>query len=126
MFKNLDIKTIAIIVLAAGLILSFIFGQHGSKIDNHEDEISALHKDNEALLHKNDSLNSLNTKINEEIVLISKKITADSLELVITKKELYKLNNRQNEIHNYVKSLSANGVSSSFSDYLNNKSKKLR
>jgi len=126
MFKKLDIKTIAIIILGGALILSFIFGQHGKKIDDHADEILALHKDNEALISKNDSLNILNENINIEISIINKKIIADSLELISTKKELDKLNDRQNEIHIYVKSLSANGVSNSFSEYLNAKSKKLR
>src|ERR1035437_1039078 len=110
MFKNLDIKTIAIIVLGVALIISFIFGQKYS-VDDHSDEINNLKKSNATLQHRNDSLISENVKIDFEIKDINKKLKIDSTNLVSTQKELDVLKKKQNGIFNRVKSLSSGGVS---------------
>lgn len=119
--KKLDIKSIAIIVLGVALIFSFVFGQHNN-IDNHKDEINELHKENKAILKANDSLILLNSRIDGEINQIHSKLSQTVLELDSTKKQLSDLKNRTHEIPKYVGHLSANGVASSFANYLGTKS----
>ena len=120
--KKLDIKTIAIIVLGIALIISFMFGQK-SHIDNHEDEIKALHKDNAALLSKNDSLKAVNVKLDEVVAEINKVLDVNAKKLSDTQLELNELKKKQNEVHTYVNHLSANDVTNSFSDYFQGRTK---
>ncbi len=115
--KKIDFKTWVIIILGAALCISFWFGQK-SHIDNHADEIKALHKENESLIKKNDSLNIANAKIDELISDINKKIDGNTEVLTATKKQLQEIKKLQNEVPHYVNNLSANGVASEFSNYL--------
>ncbi len=119
-FKKLDIKTIAIIVLGIALIISFMFGQK-SNIDNHEDEIKALHKDNVILLSKNDSLKAINVKLDAAVADINKVLEVNTKKLSNTQTKLNDLKKKQNEVHTYINHLSANGVTNAFSDYLNDR-----
>jgi chromosome segregation ATPase len=119
--KKIDFKTWVIIILGVALCISFWFGQK-SHIDNHADEIKALHKENESLIKKNDSLNIANAKIDELISDINKKIDGNTEVLTATKKQLQDIKNKQNEVPHYVNNLSANGVASAFSNYLNKSS----
>lgn len=116
--KKFDIKTWAIIVLGIALIISFFFGQR-NRIDTHKDEITALHIDNADLLHKNDSIKMVNTKLDAAIAVINSTLEINVKKLSDTQLELDKLKKRKNETPIYVNHLSANGVSNAFSDYLN-------
>lgn len=118
--KKLDFKSIAIIVLGIALIISFIFGQHNN-IDTKKDAIEQLHKENEAIKKTNDSLLLANQRIDRDIQDIHNKLAATAVELASAQKQLKDLKNRSHEIPKYVGSLSANGVASSLSDYLNTK-----
>lgn len=115
--KKFDIKTWFIIILGAALCISIWFGQKNN-IDDNKDKIEALHKENEGLLKKNDSLNLVNTKIDGLISEINKKIDGNTELLTTTKKQLQDIKKLQNEVPHYVNNLSANGVASSFSNYL--------
>ena len=119
--KKLDIKSIAIIVLGIALIISFLFGQHNN-VDYQKDDIEELHKQNKANLKANDSLLYANKRIDQEIKDIHDKLASTAIELASTQKELRYLKNRTNEIPKYVGTLSANGIASSLTDYLNSKS----
>ena len=115
--KKFDIKTWFIIILGAALCLSIWFGQKNN-VDDNKDKIEALHKENETLLKKNDSLNIVNAKIDGLISEINKKIDGNTEALTITKKQLQDIKKLQNEVPHYVNNLSANGVASAFSNYL--------
>lgn len=115
--KKIDIKTWFIIILGIALIISFFFGQK-NKVDYRKDEIDALHKSNTELLHKNDSINKVNTMLDNKIADINGKLAVNEKELSNTRLELEKLKNKKDETRKYVNSLSANGISSAFSSYL--------
>jgi len=115
--KKIDLKTWFIIILGIGLIISFLFGQKNI-IDYRKDEINQLHKDNTALLHKNDSINKVNIMLDGKIAGINAKIALNEKELSNTKLELQKLKNKKDETRKYANSLSADGVASEFSIYL--------
>ena len=119
--KKLDIKSIAIIVLGIALIISFILGQRNN-VDLKKDEIEKLHNENEAIMKMNDSLLQANQRIDQEIKDIHTRLAATAIELVSTQKQLKDLKNRSHEIPKYVGTLSANGIASSLTDYLNSKS----
>jgi uncharacterized protein YoxC len=119
--KKLDIKSIAIIVLGIALIISFLFGQHNN-VDLKKDVIEQLHKENEAIAKRNDSLLQANKRIDQEIQDIHNRLAETAMELVSTQKQLKDLKNKTNEIPKYVGTLSANGVASEFTKYLNTKS----
>lgn len=123
--KKLDIKSIAIIVLGAALIISFIFGQNNN-IDYKKDEIKALHDQNKLLTQANDSLLLANKRIDQQIKDIHCELAKTAVELAKTQKELTDLKHRKNEIPKYVNGLSANDVANSFTNYLDSKSKHSR
>jgi cell division protein FtsB len=122
MEKKIDIKTVLIVVLGIALIISFMFGQKNN-IDNHENEISVLHKNNAKLLAKNDSLVKANKLIDLDIANINKQLDENAKKLAETQKQLDKLKNRKYENNNYVKHLSSHGVSVALSNYLENRAK---
>jgi cell division protein FtsB len=116
-FKNLDIKTIFIIVLSFGLILSFIFGQKNT-IDYKKDELDKLHSMNEELMGKNDSLLKANKELDATIEEIHMELLMRQQELAANYDEITRLKNRRNETSNHVNSLSGNGVASELSKYV--------
>ncbi len=119
--KKIDFKTYAIIILGIALIISFFFGQK-SHINTHKDDITLLHKNNAELIHRNDSLTVANAKLDKVITSIELELNKNSKKLADTQIELDKLNKKRNEIPTYVNHLSATGVSSAFSNYLEAKS----
>jgi len=121
-FKKIDIKSVFIVILAIGLIFSFLIGQR-SKIDYKKDELKTLHDSNELLISKNDSLLTVNTVLDRKIASINLIIEQNNKKLSETQSQLEKLKKKRNEVSNNVNSLSANGVSNAFSDFLNKNTK---
>lgn len=119
---KLDIKMVFILVLAGLLILSFIF-RPSKGIDYHEDEIEVLKKENESLLSKNDSLEIENAKLDNEIQQILIEIDSTQHLLDQTNDRVKDLENGKGKVSNYVKSLDADGVANSLTEYLNNRTK---
>ncbi len=115
--KKLDFKTIVIIILGAALIISFFFGQK-SNINKHEAELKALHIENTLLLTKNDSLIKVNSVLDGKIVEVNKQLEANVKQLSENTTQLEVLKKKKNEIPVYVNNLSANGVSSEFTNFL--------
>jgi alpha-N-acetylglucosamine transferase len=123
-FKKLDTKSIFIIVLSFILILSFIFnGITRRTINNKDILIEALNQKNEALLKNNESILSLNKALDEQIFLLNKEIILNQESLAQTELQINKLKQRKNETSNYVTNLSANGVASGLSIFINKRSK---
>jgi len=116
-FKNLDIKTIFIIILGIGLIISFMMGQKNT-IDYKETELNRLHSMNKGLINKNDSLIKANKQLDATIQEIHEEILMKNQELAANYDEITRLKNRKNETSTYVTNLSANGVASELSDYV--------
>ena len=119
MFKGkIDIKVIFIIILAVALILIFIF-RPSKYIDNHEDEIELLNKENERLFNVNDSLQLENLKLNEEIEQLIVSIDSTKVLLDENKDKIKDLENDKSKVSTYVDRLNVDGVTSSLSEYLN-------
>jgi peptidoglycan hydrolase CwlO-like protein len=118
--KKLDIKTVFIIILSVGLIISFFVGQKSS-IDYKQDEIKKLHVQNDILLKRNDSLDNANKALDKEIETINKKIDENKVELAKTQTQLQNLNKKKDETPNYINHLSANSVASELSKYIDKK-----
>jgi hypothetical protein len=112
-----DSKTILIIILGM-LLVFFIFFKKPPMVETHEMEIKKLQKENKLLKNNNDSLKVANFKLDGEIGIIRAKLTVNEKVLNDTQKQLDKLNKRRNETSIKVNGLSANGVASSLSDYL--------
>ncbi len=123
--KKFDFKTITIIVLGIALVLVIIFGNVFNKpnIDTYTNEISKLNEANKQLLHQNDSINSVNKKLDVDITNIEKKIEDNQKQLLNTQLELNKLKKERNEISTTVSHLSGNDVVDSFTKYLNQRDK---
>lgn len=119
---KLDIKMVFILILAGALILSFIF-RPSKTINTHEDEIEALEKENESLLSKNDSLTIENAKLDEKIQKILIDIDSTQHLLDETNDRINDLENDKGKISSYVKSLDADGVANSLTEYLNKRTK---
>jgi len=119
---KLDIKMIFILILGAALIISFIF-RPSNEIDTHEDEIKLLHEENASLLSQNDSLALENVKLNEEIERILIDIDSTLHLLDQTNDRINDLENDKDKVADYVKSLDADGVANSLTEYLNNRTK---
>ena len=115
--KKLDIKTVFIIILSLGLIISFFLGQK-NKISYRKDEIKELHAKNDKLLGKNDSLFILNDKLEKKIAKINLLLEANNKEITEKESQIQLLKKRKNEIPNHVNVLSANGVASSLTKYI--------
>jgi hypothetical protein len=123
-FKKIDVKTIIILILAGGLIISFMFGQK-SVIDEHKVEIKKMHEENSRMILRNDSLFKYNTKIEAEMLLINKKLKENEVFIANTQLQINKLNKRKNEVSNHVNNLSAISLSNGFTDYLQSKSRSI-
>ena len=115
--KKLDIKSIFIIILSLGLVFSFMLGQK-NRVDYKKDEIKSLHKQNEDLGRKNDSILLVNKSLDKQISEINKQIQASEELLADTELQLNNLKQRRNETSNRVTNLSANGVTSGLSNYV--------
>lgn len=122
MLKKLDIKSIFIIGLALALIIS-IWTRPSKPIDNHKEEIERLHKENKDLLSENDSLRIVNLKINERIKKLIVNINKVQDKLDKTNDRIKDLEDGKNKVSSHVRSLNADGVASSLTDYLNKRTK---
>ena len=117
-----DLKTIFIFVLAGCLILSFLAGQK-SISSGYKDQIKDLEVKAATLKNKNDSLNAINIKLDAAIVGFEKQIIVNQVKLKQTQSQLDYLNKRRNETPIKVNRLSANGVASAFTEYLDKRTK---
>jgi hypothetical protein len=115
--KKLDIKTVFIIILSLALIISFFVGQK-NKIDYRKDEIKVLHTKNNELLKKNDSLAIVNKSLDKKIAKIDSIIKVNDIIISEKQSQIEILKRRKNEIPSHVNVLSANGVASSLSKYI--------
>lgn len=122
MKKLLDTKTIFIIILGALLVI-MILARRSNNPTDYENEIKALHEQNDKLTLKNDSLKTANEKLDVYIKQINTQLVINQKLLNNTQSQLDNLNKRRNEIPNNVKRLSANGVASEFSKYLDKRTK---
>jgi len=115
--KKLDIKTVFIIILSLALIISFFVGQK-NKIDYRKDEIKVLHVKNNELLKKNDSLAIVNKTLDKKIAKIDSIIKVNDIIISEKQSQIEILKRRKNEIPSHINVLSANGVASSLSKYI--------
>ena len=115
------VRVYLIIVLVIGIMGYWCF--HNSDEIILDGKLHELTEKSIMLMRKNDSLNDINKRLTIKIdsikveteILKQKSISLDST--------LKKINKNRNEIPNYVKRLSANGVSDEFTKYLNEKTK---
>lgn len=115
--KQLDKKTILIIILGIALIVTYFMG--GNKYNNNYDEqLEILRNENIALISKNDSLKIENNKLDTKFNQLEDKIKENDLKLAKTQSQLDKLNKKRNEIYSYVNRLSGNDVANAFTKYL--------
>jgi hypothetical protein len=123
MLKNLDAKSIIIIILTSLLVIFTIF-QPNKKIETYKDEIEVLHQKNKELLHSNDSLKIVNQKIDKELEKIYGIIRITEKLIVQYDNRINDLKNKQNETSNRVNVLNADGVASEFTNYIKKRSGK--
>ena len=123
MLKNLDAKSIIIIILASLLVIFTIF-QPNKKIETYKGEIKVLHQKNKELLHSNDSLKIVNQKIDKELEKIYGIIRITEKLIVQYDNRINDLKNKQNETSNRVNVLNADGVASEFTNYIKKRSGK--
>ena len=114
---NIDLKAILILGLAVALVLSFIF-RPSVPIEEYEEEISVLQKQNEKLLISNDSIIKANIKLQKEIDVILYAIDSTKIVLRKTEDKLKELERKRNEVSNIVDNMDTDGVTSTLSDYL--------
>ena len=119
-FKN--IQTVFILILAAALILSFLF-RPSTPIETYEDKINLLKQQNQQLLLSNDSINLINTKLQKEINLILYAIDSTKVILRETEDKLAELEKKRNEIPNIVNNMDSDDITINISDYLKRRSK---
>ena len=112
-----NIQAIFIVILAAALILSFIF-RPSKPIETYENEINSLKQQNQQLLLSNDSINLINTKLQKEINIIL--IAIDSTKVVLKEKEnkIKELEKKRNEVPTIINNMHSDDVTNSFSNYL--------
>tara|TARA_B100001287_G_scaffold275813_1_gene284545 strand:- start:5051 stop:5431 length:381 start_codon:yes stop_codon:yes gene_type:complete len=114
---NIDLKAILILSLAVALVLSLIF-RPSVPIEEYEEEISVLQKQNKKLLISNDSIIKANIKLQKEIDVILYAIDSTKVVLRETEDKLKKLEKKRNEVSNIVDNMDSDGVTNTISDYL--------
>ena len=117
-----DIKLVFIIVLAVALILSFIF-RPSKPIETYENEINLLKQQNQQLLLSNDSINFINTKLQEEINVILYAIDSTKVALKETENKLEILENKRNEVSTIINNMDSDDITNTFSSYLKRRGK---
>ena len=119
---KIDIKLIFIFILAAALILSFIF-RPSKPIETYEDVINELKEENKQLLLSNDSISKINDQLQIEIDQIL--FVIDSTKVLLKDKEikLKELEEKRNAVSNIVNSLHADDVTNTISDYIKRRGK---
>ena len=121
LFKN--IQTVFILILAAALILSFIF-RPSTPIETYEDEINLLKQQNQQLLLSNDSINLINTKLQEEINVILYAIDSTKVALEKTETKLENLEIKRNEVSTIISNMGSDDITNTFSNYFKRRSKR--
>lgn len=116
----MDTKNLFIILLATGLILSFIF-RPSKGIDIYEKEINNLKVKNKTLKLNNDTLLILNNTLSTEIKELITNIDNTKLELNKTKIKINNLENGKGKVSTYVNTLNADEIASELSNYLDNR-----
>ena len=114
---NIDLKAILILGLAVALVLSLIF-RPSVPIEEYEEEISVLQKQNKKLLISNDSIIKANIKLQKEIDVILYAIDSTKVVLRETEDKLKELEKKRNEVSNIVDNMDSDGVTNTLSDYL--------
>ena len=114
---KIDLKAIIILSLAVALVLSLIF-RPSVPIDEYEEEISVLQKQNEKLIISNDSIVKANIKLQKEIEVILYAIDSTKVVLRETENKLEELERKRNEVSNIVDNMDSDGVTKTLSDYL--------
>ena len=120
LFKN--IQTVFILILAVALILSFIF-RPSKPIETYENEINLLKQQNQQLLLSNDSINFINTKLQEEINVILYAIDSTKVALKETENKLEILENKRNEVSTIINNMDSDDITNTFSSYLKRRGK---
>jgi hypothetical protein len=120
LFKN--IQTVFILILAAALILSFIF-RPSIPIETYEDKINLLKQQNQQLLLSNDSINIINTKLQEEINVILYAIDSTKVALKETEHKLEILEKKRNEVSTIINNMDSDDITNTFSSYLKRRGK---
>ena len=121
LFKN--IQTVFILILAVALILSFIF-RPSTPIETYEDEINLLKQQNQQLLLSNDSINLINTKLQEEINVMLYAIDSTKVALEKTETKLENLEIKRNEVSTIVSNMGSDDITNTFSNYFKRRSKR--
>ena len=116
-----EIKNMLIILLGVTVVGMFLFGKN--VINKHATEIKALQTENTTLLNKNESLKKDNDKLDIILGQIDLKLSQNNKDTDAVLSELDKLNEKKNEIPNYVNSLSANDTADALAKYLENRTK---
>ena len=116
--KNFDPKIVFIVVLALALILSFLFNIRNS-INYPKDEIKKLRAANELLSKKNDSIVLVNKNLDIKLAQLDLVLKENNKKLAETDSALNTLKKKKNETPTYVNRLSASGVATELSKYLN-------
>ena len=117
MFKNLDIKTIFILILAAALVLMFIF-RPSKQIDDNEEELNRLKEQNKELFENNEKLKLSNDSLNKHISDIDSSLVDVDNGLTNSDGTISDLEDGKGQISDNVRVLSADGVASELSNYL--------
>ncbi len=120
LFKN--IQTVFILILAAALILSFLF-RPSTPIETYEEKINLLKQQNQQLLLSNDSINLINTKLQEEINVILYAIDSTKVALKETEHKLEILENKRNEVSTIINNMDSDDITNTFSSYLKRRGK---
>ena len=121
LFKN--IQTVFILILAVALILSFIF-RPSTPIETYENEINLLKQQNQQLLLSNDSINLINTKLQEEINVMLYAIDSTKVALEKTETKLENLEIKRNEVSTIVSNMGSDDITNTFSNYFKRRSKR--
>ncbi len=120
LFKN--IQLVFIIVLAAALILSFIF-RPSIPVETYENEINLLKQHNQQLLLSNDSINLINNKLQKEIDIILYAIDSTKVALKETEQKLEILEKKRNEVSTIINNMDSDDITNTFSNYLKRRGK---
>ena len=118
-----NIQTVFILILTAALILSFIF-RPSTPIETYEDEINLLKQQNQQLLLSNDSINLINTKLQEEINVMLYAIDSTKVALEKTETKLENLEIKRNEVSTIVSNMGSDDITNTFSNYFKRRSKR--
>lgn len=108
-------KIIAIFLCIS--LLLFLFKNRESN-NYYMEEINNLNQINEYLLDKNDSIMSLNKRLDTHIKILDSviKVREDSLKIIT--KNIKLIRDEKNKINNYVNNLDINGVDRALTEYL--------